>query len=656
MALLVMLAGIGGVVAQDVVRELKNVKKPKLGKLYYQRADSGLYVYLKPKWGLVWKANGKDEVVVDPEKDPEPEPDPVGDEAEVGRWEVVPGAILVVKNVDGLKWLLQTDAARSYYVIRGANFLDAEGVTVAANVLRAELANDITGLGGLLPAAAGGLPAKWQSGWWKANGYEQNEEGEWVKKLVPVIVDDRWMIIDEPPSADVIVGKELVGLIDGFEPVYKVVFDDGMARSYRLTVGAWRNVGVNIYSNVRFELKPGLAVANVVANIVDEVTGDGGLVESSVGFKFGGGGAGPVVLPDVPVRTKPLLLSVWGNGGEGFASEQGNHKSEQWMLSQPEFRHLLPFFGRDMPAKVVSVDKYVDNRREGKMNVPVTVDYLMDGAAMAAMRDYVVRAGLNGFNFLWYADDAILREWRRAFVAMGDKRGLKASYNLHNMGGGFENFGGNNEYTKSVRTIVSHLDEDWFMKVDGMPVLSYLMENGDLRGNTDAANKMRITKSRIEQAYGKKIYWVLVCDFYEAGEWYKENGFDAISGYYLYGNYVNKDFKEVVDISKRWNEDHTAAGRVVAPLITLGLDSRARLWYYSGDGGSNYYTEESVKRLLPELIGNTVKFMNANPAVKIGFVNHADELTEQGVTSFTPRRLKSGVIDAGIVEIFERSW
>jgi hypothetical protein len=180
-----------------------------------------------------------------------------------------------------------------------------------------------------------------------------------------------------------------------------------------------------------------------------------------------------------------------------------------------------------------------------------------------------------------------------------------------------------------------------------------MIDKYSIENNTDALREYLTNKARIEDLYGGKIYWILNYDFYDKGDWYKNNGFDAITSYYQYGNYENNDFKEVIEVTKKSNADHIAAGRAVAPIITCGLDSRARNWFYYGDWGNRYYNWGTVLNGLPELIISTINFMTSNPNVKIGFVNHADEHTEQGF-GFLPTKNKAGQIDDSVVRIFEQ--
>ena len=354
------------------------------------------------------------------------------------------------------------------------------------------------------------------------------------------------------------------------------------------------------------------------------------------------------------ILTKPLLLHVWGNGGDRLNNEQGTIREERWILSQPEFRNQLPFYGYDHAPKQVEVDRYVNNQRSGKKVVNVTVDYLMDDVAMAATIDYVKKAKLDGFNFLFYADDALLKEWRQAFVRASDKKGLKMAFNLGQYGSGFNEYPAESEYKRSLNTIVGLMKQEYYQKVDGKPVLSIMVSNADIEVNGQTLREIFTTKKRIEDLYGEKIYWIQNCDFYDKGDWYRNNGFDAITSYYQYGNYENNDFKEVIEISKRSNANHTAAGRVVAPIITVGLDPRGRTWNYYGDAGSRYYSWETVLSGLPTLIKNTTDFMSNTANVKIGFVNHADEHTEQGF-GFLPTKRKDNTIDDRVVNIFEQT-
>ena len=104
-----------------------------------------------------------------------------GTETEIGTWSIVQGSVLVLKEIDGKKWLLQTTSDRRSYVIRGKNFLTNKNVILTRRVSPSEVANEETELGGMFPAASGDTPQGWPGEWWSSQGYVQNDEGEFIK-------------------------------------------------------------------------------------------------------------------------------------------------------------------------------------------------------------------------------------------------------------------------------------------------------------------------------------------------------------------------------------------------------------------------------------------------------------------------------------------
>jgi len=363
--------------------------------------------------------------------------------------------------------------------------------------------------------------------------------------------------------------------------------------------------------------------------------------------------------PDAVVRDKPIFVHFWGNQGEGILNTtQKTHSEERYMLSQPQFRDLAPFYAYDHTPEQKEIDTWVKINNQkmvvGKKMVEVTVNYHVTDEIMDQMIEYTVMAGLQGFNFLWYPGDATLKVGREAFVRNPNKRGLKLCYQLGDFGEGVQNYPSNSTYTESVNTIANHMQQPYYQRIDGKPVLSVLCFNHNLLDQNWINAKM-LDINRIKAAAGiPELYLILVCDDYERNDWMQNNGFSAMSSYYLYGNYLNNNFEEVRTISQGWNQSNKLAGRATAPSIILGLDQRAREWHYSGGTEiiSRYYTWQSCYEVLPKIIDDTINWLDNNPTSRIGFVNHADENTEQGI-SFFPRKLANGTIDATIVNIFK---
>jgi hypothetical protein len=168
------------VTGQTVVNQLENVKKPGMGKLYFSKRDSSLNIW-KGKWVVVGFGSAQPPVVVPPVVVP-PVVDPIVEEIALGYWEV-PDRILVAKLLDGKYHLMQTNAARSYYVARGKNLLNdsrtkrplaPNGGTNTSDGIIASIVSGNSDIGGLA------TPASFKDGVMTAKGYVKNNEGEWV--------------------------------------------------------------------------------------------------------------------------------------------------------------------------------------------------------------------------------------------------------------------------------------------------------------------------------------------------------------------------------------------------------------------------------------------------------------------------------------------
>ncbi|MCP9766703.1 hypothetical protein EGI22_02200 [Lacihabitans sp. LS3-19] len=119
------------------------------------------------------------------------------DEEEIGTYTLVPGSVLVIKKTNNTFWLLQTDKQRSYYVIRGRNFVYDPNVQIDKLFNSARLANEVTKSGGLKASKTGDLPAKWEIAWWEENGYTKNAEGVYSKIIIVIDpVDPDTIVVD----------------------------------------------------------------------------------------------------------------------------------------------------------------------------------------------------------------------------------------------------------------------------------------------------------------------------------------------------------------------------------------------------------------------------------------------------------------------------
>lgn len=161
---------VGGLFGQTVVNQLENVKKPGLGKLYFSKKDSSLNIW-KGKWVKVVQETASMPSV--PPVVVPPVVEPIVEEIALGYWEM-PDRLLIAKLLDGKYHLMQTNAARSYYVARGKNLLNDSRTKVTGVLVTGELVTGNSDIGGLA------APATFKDAVMTAKGFVKNNQGEWV--------------------------------------------------------------------------------------------------------------------------------------------------------------------------------------------------------------------------------------------------------------------------------------------------------------------------------------------------------------------------------------------------------------------------------------------------------------------------------------------
>lgn len=212
----ILVISVGGLFGQNVVKDLGNVKRPALGKIYFSKKDSSLSLW-KGKWVALDYGQTQQLEVVPPVVTP-PIISPVVDEIQLGYW-AAPERLLVAKLLNGRYHLMQTDANRSYYVPRGKNLIFNNQTKVNSQVLTSSLLQSLTsedsGLGGLYP------PTTFKDSFMSDKGFVKNKAGEWVFGNVqaPVLPQEP-ISVEAKPIVDKI--KIPVGLImwDNWERDY----------------------------------------------------------------------------------------------------------------------------------------------------------------------------------------------------------------------------------------------------------------------------------------------------------------------------------------------------------------------------------------------------------------------------------------------------
>ena len=106
----------GVLFAQNIVKDTNNVRKPIVGKLYYQKTDNNLYLFRN---GFELVDLYQESVIIPP--DTSIANPPIGEkEYIIGFWDV-PNRILVSKLINGKYYLMQRDNLSTYHVARGKN-------------------------------------------------------------------------------------------------------------------------------------------------------------------------------------------------------------------------------------------------------------------------------------------------------------------------------------------------------------------------------------------------------------------------------------------------------------------------------------------------------------------------------------------------------
>jgi len=166
--------------AQTVVKDTANVRKPAYGKLYFQKSDTTLYLYAggyKPLSRTAAMPGGSE--IINPS---EPKPTPITTpDIPIGYWEQ-PDRILIAKAIAGKYYLMQTNAANSYYVPRGRNLLTDTRTRVSNATTAATIVSSTSAIGGLAPAD------NFPEAEFLKLGYTKNQQGEYV--VTPSVVEE----------------------------------------------------------------------------------------------------------------------------------------------------------------------------------------------------------------------------------------------------------------------------------------------------------------------------------------------------------------------------------------------------------------------------------------------------------------------------------
>lgn len=341
---------------------------------------------------------------------------------------------------------------------------------------------------------------------------------------------------------------------------------------------------------------------------------------------------------------------IWGNSGEVTPMAQGTDEEERWMISQPQFRDQAPFYTQNISPTDITVNTY--NYATGEVNGTatrsVTVKWVLDDAAMDLFMEYLVRSGLQGFGILHYANDTPLGLFRQKFrgLTSGKRRGAKAFHIIGSLGGGAT-------YTESINNIVTDVGQSWYLKVEKggnqVPVFMALIDtDSDVAAASLISANLAII-NEIKTALGITVsYNVLMTTGADIGSYVTGTNWDAKTNYYTYGEY-GVGFPAVA-VQNRASMAANASSKKLVPMISAGLDSRARYWLRKGTTDIGFYAYDVVINTLAEMVQDVKGYFDAGNS-KFWMAGVGDENTEQGKGLF-PTINAANVIDDRAIEKF----
>lgn len=250
-----------------------------------------------------------------------------------------------------------------------------------------------------------------------------------------------------------------------------------------------------------------------------------------------------------------------GDGGDGTLIE------ERLSFSLPELgaTNNAPWFSEFHDPEWL--------HSKGKIQGYATVRFKPTQATMDEEIRLARDAGLDYWLVNYYADDAKLGAARWRFINSKKKNGFKIAY----MGLGLTP--GSEDYREKMSKIWNeHLIQDWYMKIDGKPVVAFFMEWAGEDKNGVNYKKAKQIVDDLKRYHGE-VYSIIL-------NWYTGNksnnavrsgDFDAYSTYAVAGD-RDVPYSNHVKASLNWLNDALKEGVKFAPNPTIAINDRARWW------------------------------------------------------------------------------
>ena len=361
-------------------------------------------------------------------------------------------------------------------------------------------------------------------------------------------------------------------------------------------------------------------------------------------------------------RDFPKFVWVWGFFGGKYPGEnlEGNrvHYAEQSALSDSRFKNQRPFYAKDITPTEVTCSFWDDkNKIWIRENRYADTDWSMSDADMAMSIEYLVRSGLQYFNFIYYPDNNIGGIVRILFEKTLNKRGIKAAFTVGVLGGDRDKYPAPNDYTRNLKHLVDCLSKDWYQKIEGKPIVFYYNQESETLADL----------SRIRAAYGGPMYEVFLSSGYSNDYTFiVKSRMDARSWYYVFNNEANGNhsLNSVISETYACTKQILQAGFNVVPSMTIALDQRARQ-NYPGDspawnkpgymGHSHSYYEPISEIQLNKYFADLEELRRLYPKqLKTAGFSTWDELSEGGRSCLMPKKRIDGTVDDTMVGWFQK--
>lgn len=315
-------------------------------------------------------------------------------------------------------------------------------------------------------------------------------------------------------------------------------------------------------------------------------------------------------------------------------------------MVNPEYRQYAPFHSIDIPTVNVNVNTHYDAGAGGwqfeprwyNMNFRGNEQWVMD-----AELDYAVEAGLDYWMFLFYSNGSPLRYARELYTNTPNKKGIKMAYCLHQMGGG-------QDYLDAIQTIVSAMNQPWYQKIDGKPLL--FVSDGQLTQLND-----------VRAAYGlqNEIY-VVYQPIYPSAQLsdvqiIQNNQMNAIGSYSSFGDNSNHLYSTIAQQDVDKITQFLSSPIDIAPTLTISFFNKPMYTHSLSApinlGNSYIYNTVATNAELQAHIQNMLSLCEANNTKVKTMVCYAWNEHYEGGKVLCPSKNINGTINQDVVDVFE---